>query len=92
MAGLQGVDPKLQQFIQAETERQRFQNVIHEINERCWDVCMDGKPSSRLDGRTESCLKNCVERFIDTNVIVTQRLEKKASEIASASGGELTFN
>ena len=25
MAGLQGIDPKMQQFIQAETERQRFQ-------------------------------------------------------------------
>ena len=25
MAGLEGVDPRMQQFIQAETERQRFQ-------------------------------------------------------------------
>jgi len=91
MAGLEGVDPNLQRFIQGETERQRFQNVIHEINEKCWDVCMD-KPSNKLDGKTESCLKNCVARFIDTNLLVTQRLERKASEIASSSGGEMSFD
>jgi len=81
----------LQRFIQAETERQRFQNVIHEINEKCWDVCM-GKPSNKLDGTTTGCLQNCVARFIDTNVVVTQLMERKASKIASAGGGELSFD
>jgi len=77
----------MQQFIQAETAKSQFQNVIHDLNEKCWDTCVDGKPSNKLDGRTESCLKNCVERFIDTNMLILERFEKKAGEIASSSGG-----
>lgn len=86
MEGLQGLDSGLQNFIQAETERQRFQNVIHDLNEKCWELCMEGKPSNRLDSRTEGCLRNCVDRFIDTNILVTQRIEKKAQELAGSGG------
>jgi len=88
MAGLEGVDPGLQQFIAMETEKQKFQTVLHEINEKCWDTCYDSKPSTRLDSRTENCLKNCVERFIDTNVLVTQRIEKKFASITGGSSYE----
>ena len=35
-------------------------------------TCVEGKPSNKLDGKTESCLKNCVERFIDTNMLILQ--------------------
>jgi len=62
----------MQQFIQAETAKSQFQNVIHDLNEKCWDTCVEGKPSNKLDGKTESCLKNCVERFIDTNMLILQ--------------------
>jgi len=83
------MDSRLQQFIQQETERQRFQKVIHELNEKCWDTCIEpqGKPSNRLDGKSESCLRNCVDRFIDANLLVTGRIQKKAMEMAGQ--GEL---
>ncbi len=58
----------------------RFQTIIHELTEKCWDSCVD-KPGSKMDGKTENCIKNCVERFIDTNIAVTQRLEQKATDI-----------
>jgi len=80
------MDQGLQQFIQAETEKQRFQTVLHELNEKCWDTCFDSKPSTKLDSRTENCLRNCVDRFIDCNLLVTQRIEKKARELAGGSG------
>jgi len=80
MAGLSGVDRELQGFIQMETEKQKFQTILHELNEKCWDTCYDSKPSTKLDSRTENCIKNCVERFIDTNILVTERIEKKAQE------------
>jgi len=83
MAGMSGVDPALQSFIHQETEKQRFQNILHELNEKCWDTCFDSKPSTRLDSRTENCMKNCVERFIDTNILVTERIEKKAQELTA---------
>jgi len=41
-----------------------------------------------LDGKTESCIKNCVERFIDTNMVVLQRFEKKAGEIAASGAND----
>ncbi|CAG0893605.1 unnamed protein product [Darwinula stevensoni] len=50
--------------------------LVHNLTEQCWDVCMD-KPSSRLDSKTENCIVNCVERFIDTNTFVINRLDKE---------------
>ncbi|PSN34217.1 Mitochondrial import inner membrane translocase subunit Tim8 A [Blattella germanica] len=71
-------DPHLQQFIETETQKQRFQFLIHGLTEKCWELCMD-KPSGRLDHSTSNCLTNCVERFIDTTNFVVNRLEKTQS-------------
>lgn len=30
---------------------------------------------SKLDGKTETCVSNCVERFIDTSAAVAQRFQ-----------------
>ena len=60
------------------------QAVIHELTEKCWDTCTESyRPSQKLDSRTENCMRNCVERFLDTNILVTERLEKKAGEMLS---------
>lgn len=72
---LAGADPQLQQFLQVETQKQRFQALVHGLTEQCWDLCME-KPSSRLDSKTEYCISNCVNRFIDTSNFVVNRLEK----------------
>lgn len=45
---------------------------IHEFNEICWDKCID-TPSNKLDSKSETCLTNCVDRFIDTSLLVTNR-------------------
>lgn len=45
------------------------------MTEMCWDKCMGDKMSSKLDGKTETCVTNCVERFIDTSVAVAQRFQ-----------------
>ena len=74
------MDPALQRFMQIETEKQKLQGVIHQLNEKCWDQCMDGvKPSSRLDSRSQDCLRNCVDRFLDANIMVTRRIGEKAN-------------
>ena len=44
-----------------------------------------GKVSARLDGKTEGCLTNCVERFIDTTNFIVNRLEKTQSVESSSS-------
>jgi len=65
-------DGDLQEMLLMEQRKAQFQASIHQLNELCWDKCID-KPGSKLDSRTETCLSNCVERFIDTSVTVTQR-------------------
>lgn len=67
-------DPDIQFFVNRETQKQRFQGIVHEMTARCWDTCM-GNPSNKLDSKTESCIRNCVERFLDTSNYVVNRLE-----------------
>lgn len=70
-------DLQMQQFIEAETQKQRFQQLVHSLTDDCWETCVQGAPGSRLDRKTESCLVNCVERFIDTSNYIVNRLEKE---------------
>ena len=57
-----------------------FQAIIHDLTEKCWEACID-RPGPKMDGKSENCLKNCVQRFLDTNIAVTQNLEKKMNEM-----------
>ncbi|XP_031836436.1 translocase of inner membrane 8 [Nomia melanderi] len=67
-----GVDNELQEFLLIEKEKAQFQSQIHEFNHICWDKCVD-KPGAKLDSRTETCLQNCVDRFIDVSLLITNR-------------------
>ncbi|OWR45485.1 putative Mitochondrial import inner membrane translocase subunit Tim8 A [Danaus plexippus plexippus] len=67
------VDPQLENFIHNETQKQRFQVLVHCLTDTCWDSCM-GWPSNRLDSKTEVCITNCVERFLDATTFITRRL------------------
>ena len=55
------------------------QNAVHELNEKCWDLCVEGKPSNRLDRGQENCLRNCVERFLGATVIMPHQLLLKTN-------------
>ena len=69
-------DPMMQRLLQGETQRQRFQQLVHTLTEQCWDSFM-GSPGQRRERKTENCFVNCVERFIDTSNFVVNRLEKE---------------
>ena len=60
------------------------------MTENCWDTCVN-VPGQKLDRKTESCIVNCVERFIDTSNYVVNRLEKEGDTYtkkeANALGG-----
>ncbi|OAD52626.1 Mitochondrial import inner membrane translocase subunit Tim8 [Eufriesea mexicana] len=62
----------LQEFFIAEKQKAQIQAQIHEFNDICWEKCVD-KPGVKLDGRTETCLSNCVDRFIDVSLLITNR-------------------
>ncbi|EDV33869.1 uncharacterized protein Dana_GF19075 [Drosophila ananassae] len=69
---LSGNDKELQDFLMIEKQKAQVNAQIHEFNEICWEKCI-GKPSTKLDHATETCLSNCVDRFIDTSLLITQR-------------------
>ncbi|XP_068159955.1 mitochondrial import inner membrane translocase subunit Tim8 [Drosophila tropicalis] len=75
-------DKELQEFLMIEKQKAQVHAQIHEFNEICWEKCI-GKPSNKLDSATETCLSNCVDRFIDTSLLITQRfaqaLQKQSS-------------
>ena len=80
-------DPHMQRFIESETQKQRFQQLVHSLTDQCWDTCM-GTPGQKLERKTETCLVNCVERFIDTSNFVVNRLEKEGERyIKNEQGG-----
>lgn len=68
-------DPSLMHFIETESQRQRFQALVHSLTNSCWDICMTGTPGSKMDGKTQTCLSNCVNRFIDASAFIVKRLE-----------------
>ncbi|KAK7590262.1 hypothetical protein V9T40_001875 [Parthenolecanium corni] len=65
-------DKELQEFLLIEKQKAQFNAQIHEFNSVCWDKCIE-KPSNKLDSRTELCLSNCVNRFIDVSLLITNR-------------------
>lgn len=65
-------DAELEEFLMVEKQKAQFTAQIHEFNDICWDKCID-KPGSKLDSRTETCLHNCVDRFIDVSLLISNR-------------------
>ncbi|XP_042538621.1 mitochondrial import inner membrane translocase subunit Tim8 A-like [Perognathus longimembris pacificus] len=74
-SGEGAMDPELQHFLQVESQKQRFQQLVHQMTGLCWEKCID-KPGPKLDSRAEACFVNCVERFIDTSQFILNRLEQ----------------
>lgn len=52
---------------------------MHNLTDICWDICVD-HPGTRLEPKTQKCMVNCVERFIDTTNFITNRLTKVANQ------------
>ncbi|XP_054941744.1 mitochondrial import inner membrane translocase subunit Tim8 A-like [Physeter macrocephalus] len=75
-AGLGSVDRQLQHFMEVETQKQRFQQLVRQMTELCWEKCAKDKPGPKLDGPAEACFVNCIERFSDTSQFILNRLEQ----------------
>ena len=72
-----GIDPQLQRMV---TQKVQMNQTMQELTEKCWDVCMN-TPSHSLDNRTQTCVKNCVQRFLDSSNFVYNRLAKEGEMI-----------
>lgn len=87
----QGIgDAHLASFIEQENQKQRFQTVVHTLTEQCWELCAPSI-STRLDGKSETCLANCVERFIDSsNFIINKLGQEGAAAMGSSKASEFS--
>lgn len=83
-SGSSSKDSELQSFLMMEQQKAQMQAMIHKMNEVCWEVCV-GSPGSRLDARTETCISNCVDRFIDSSLFITNRF----AQLLAKSGGSM---
>jgi import inner membrane translocase subunit TIM8 len=55
---------------------ERF-TAIHSLTDTCFRKCITGKISSgKLDRSEEPCMQNCVDRFMDANLVVIKNLEQ----------------
>lgn len=70
------LDSDLQDFLMVEKQKALLNSQIHEFTDICWDKCM-GKPGAKLDSSVETCLSNCVDRFIDTSLLITNRFAQR---------------
>ncbi|XP_071499992.1 mitochondrial import inner membrane translocase subunit Tim8 A-like [Diadema setosum] len=85
--GAGGVDPELARFINLESQRQKFSQLVYALTDTCWEKCVaDLRLGNRLENKTETCLVNCVERFIDTTNFIVNRLESVQSSPGSKLG------
>ncbi|KAF0039866.1 hypothetical protein F2P81_008101 [Scophthalmus maximus] len=59
---------------------------VYSLMLSCWidEKCID-KPGPKMDSRSEMCLVNCVERFIDTSQFILNRLEQTQRSRGSIS-------
>jgi len=76
-AGLTPTEQKeLQQFLQNEGSKARIQATVHTLTDLCWKKCVTSRISStKLDGYEESCMQNCVDRFVDSQTTIVKHLE-----------------
>ncbi|RIB26639.1 Tim10/DDP family zinc finger-domain-containing protein [Gigaspora rosea] len=66
---------ELAKFLEGENAKMRLQQSIHTFTDLCWDKCIT-KVSNKIDRGEETCLVNCVERFLDTSLFIVKRLEE----------------
>jgi len=65
----------LQKFVQQQEVQAKLQEGVFKMNAVCWEKCMTSI-DSRLSGKQETCVVNCVERFIDSTMFITQRFSQ----------------
>ena len=71
--GVGGAGGDFETQLQVAQETTTMMTQMHYINEICWDTCITGNPGSSLSSRESNCLSNCVERFVDTTLLITNR-------------------
>lgn len=61
-------------FIEQENSKSKVQTSIHQFTDLCFKKCVASVDNNngQLSAQEDSCLSNCVNRFLDTNIKVVQ--------------------
>lgn len=83
------IDPELKEFVVNEQIKTQIRAQIRKLNTICFDQCLE-RPTSKLEAKQETCIKNCIGRYLETNAFIAQRFAKRsASSMRQDSGEEL---
>lgn len=80
-------DPELARFVAEMEQNSRMKKTAEKLTLECWDLCVSNPNVSRFDSKTESCLVNCVDRFIDSSTFIVNAFSNKAQSTLSSSAG-----
>ncbi|KAL2202550.1 mitochondrial import inner membrane translocase subunit tim8 [Sarocladium strictum] len=66
----------LRKFLTNEQQKTQIQSQTHSMTDMCWKKCVSGSiKSSKLDKNEEGCLTNCVDRFMDLNMLTIKHIQ-----------------
>ncbi|KAJ4420999.1 Mitochondrial import inner membrane translocase subunit tim8 [Gnomoniopsis sp. IMI 355080] len=69
---------ELQQFITNEQQKARIQQRTHDLTQTCWNKCVPGTiKNNTLDNGEQTCLANCVDRFMDLSTLAVKHLQTR---------------
>ncbi|KZS95869.1 hypothetical protein SISNIDRAFT_408298, partial [Sistotremastrum niveocremeum HHB9708] len=67
----------LNEFLERQQLQARISERVHSFTAMCWDKCITGTPSTRFARGEESCLTNCVDRFMDTSLFMVNQIDQQ---------------
>jgi len=65
-------------WAEAEVGKAKVRSAIHGFTDMCFKKCVSDANSNGLDAGEASCMKNCVNRFLDTNVSIVEMVTGRA--------------
>ncbi|TIA89802.1 hypothetical protein E3P99_01899 [Wallemia hederae] len=83
---------ELNTFVEQEQAKAKLQSSTHTFTEMCWNKwvdweyweyladcsrCITGSIGSRFSRAEETCLVNCVDRFLDTSLHIVKALDQQ---------------
>ncbi|VVT49334.1 uncharacterized protein SAPINGB_P002219 [Magnusiomyces paraingens] len=71
---------EIMEWIESENSKAKVQTSIHNFTDMCFKKCITKINSGSLDRNEESCLTNCLNRFLDTNINIVKMIQQTSSQ------------
>ncbi|CUS24943.1 LAQU0S22e00650g1_1 [Lachancea quebecensis] len=71
----EGSKKEIMTFLESENSKQKVQMSIHQFTNICFKQCATTMNTGNLSSQEETCLNNCVNRFLDTNIRIVKGLQ-----------------